>query len=85
ASAPTLLIRHPEVLADEPRRTLRELLEKYEVLRRVVEYRDSLQELWNENPAGALAQLREWCYRAEESGISALREFAQGLPAYARG
>jgi len=85
SSAPTLLIRHPAVLAEEARRKLRELLEKYEVLRRVVEYRDSLQQLWNENPARALAQLREWCHRAEESGIGALRDFAQGLPAYARG
>jgi len=85
ASTPTLLIRHPAVLAGEPQRKLCELLEKYEVLRRVVEYRDSLQQLWNENPARALAQLREWCSRAEESGIAALREFAQGLPAYARG
>ena len=85
ASAPTLLIRHPAVLADEARRKLRELLEKHEVLRRVVEHRESLQQLWNENPARALAQLREWCRRAEESGIGALREFAQGLPAYSRG
>jgi stearoyl-CoA desaturase (delta-9 desaturase) len=85
SSAPTLLIRHPAVLAEEARRKLRELLENYEVLRRVVEYRDSLQQLWNENPPRALAQLREWCRRAEESGIGALRDFAQGLPAYARG
>jgi stearoyl-CoA desaturase (Delta-9 desaturase) len=85
AIAPTLLIRHPAALADEPRRKLRELLEKYEVLRRVVEYRDGLQQLWNENPARALAQLREWSRRAEESGIVALREFAERLPAYARG
>jgi len=85
SSASQLLIRHPAVLAEEARPKLRELLEKYEVLRRVVEYRDSLQQLWNENPARALTQLREWCGRAEASGIVALREFAQGLPAYARG
>jgi len=84
-SAPTLLIRHPAVLADEARRKLRELLEKYEVLRRVVEYRESLQQLWNESPARALTPLRDWCRAAEESGIGALREFAKGLPAYARG
>jgi stearoyl-CoA desaturase (delta-9 desaturase) len=83
-SAPKLLIRHPALLAEEARRKLVELLDKYEVLRVLVEYRDSLQQLWNENPARALAQLREWCSRAEGSGISALREFAQGLPAYAR-
>jgi stearoyl-CoA desaturase (Delta-9 desaturase) len=85
AIAPKLLIRHPALLAEEARRGLRELLEKYEVLRRVVEYRDSLQQLWNDaNQSRALAQLREWCGRAEASGIRALQEFAHGLPAYAR-
>jgi stearoyl-CoA desaturase (delta-9 desaturase) len=85
--APKLLIRHPTLLAEEARRKVRELLEQYEVLRRVVEYRDTLQQMWegsSVSPARALTQLREWCNGAEESGISALREFAQGLPAYAR-
>ena len=74
-------MRHPTLLAEEARRKLRELLERYEVLRRVIEYRDALQQLWNEsaaNPARALTQLREWCRRAEASGIGALREFALG-------
>jgi stearoyl-CoA desaturase (delta-9 desaturase) len=84
ASAPKLLIRHPTLLAEEARRKLRELLENYEVLRRVVEFRDALQQSWNENPARALAQLREWCNRAEDSGISALRDFALALRAYGR-
>jgi len=82
-----LLIRHPTLLAEEAHRVLRELLERYEVLRRVVEYRESLQQLWNDasaNQARAVAPLREWCTRAEASGIRALREFALGLPAYAR-
>jgi stearoyl-CoA desaturase (Delta-9 desaturase) len=86
-SAPKLLIRHPALLADEARRRLRELLDEYEVLRRVVEYREGLQQLWDgaaANPARGLAHLREWCGRAEDSGIAALREFARGLPAYAR-
>jgi stearoyl-CoA desaturase (delta-9 desaturase) len=87
AIAPKLLIRHPTLLAEEARRVLHELLERYEVLRRVVEYRESLQQLWNDasaNQARAVAQLREWCARAEGSGIRSLREFALGLPAYAR-
>ena len=86
-SAPTLLIRHPALLAEEARRKLRDLLERYEVLRRVVEFRESLQQLWNgtsPNPARALQQLHEWCRGAETSGIRALREFARALPAYAR-
>ncbi|HXW74693.1 MAG TPA: fatty acid desaturase [Steroidobacteraceae bacterium] len=87
AGAGRLLVRHPALLAEEARRKLRELLERYEVLRGVVEYREGLQQLWGEtsaNPARALAQLRDWCSRAESSGIGALREFAQGLTAYAR-
>ena len=87
ASASKLLIRHPTLLAEEARRKLRDLTDRYEVLRRVVEYRDGLQQLWigtSANPARALAQLRDWCHQAEASGIAALREFAQGLPAYAR-
>ena len=84
AIAPQLLIRHPALLAEEARRRLRELLERYEVLRRVVEYREGLQQAWEEASAGrALAQLHEWRRRAEDSGIGALREFARALPAYA--
>jgi len=84
AGTPKLLIRHPSLLAEEARRRLRELLERYEVLRRVVEYRDGLQLAWEDTSAShSLVQLREWCRRAEDSGIAALREFAQGLPAYA--
>ena len=85
ASAPQLLIRHPALLAEEARRRLRDLLERYEVLRRVVEHRDGLQQLWEDGSAGqGLTRLRDWCRRAEDSGIGALREFARGLPAYAR-
>jgi stearoyl-CoA desaturase (delta-9 desaturase) len=86
AVAPQLLIRHPALLAEEARRALRDLLERYEVLRRVVEYRDGLQHLWNDasaNQARAVAQLREWCAKAEASGIRSLREFSLRLPAYA--
>jgi stearoyl-CoA desaturase (Delta-9 desaturase) len=88
SSTSKLLIRHPTLLAEEAKRALRELLERYEVLRRVVEYRESLQQLWNDasaNQARAVGQLREWCAKAEASGIRALREFSLGLPAYARG
>ncbi len=84
AGMPKLLIRHPALLAEEARRRLRDLLERYEVLRRVVEYREGLQLAWEETSANhALARLREWCRRAEDSGIGALREFARALPAYA--
>ena len=86
ATTSKLLIRHPALLADEARRALRDLQERYEVLRRVIEFREGLQQLWNDasaNQARALTQLKEWCAEAEASGIRALREFSLGLPAYA--
>lgn len=84
-TAPMLLIRHPALLAEEAHRVLRDLLARYEVLRAVVEFRESLQHAWNDasaNQFGAVQQLRDWCARAEASGIRALREFAVGLRAY---
>jgi stearoyl-CoA desaturase (delta-9 desaturase) len=83
--APMLLIRHPALLAEEARRMLSDLLARYEVLRAVVEFRDSLQHSWDmaaANQASGVQQLREWCVRAEASGIRALREFALGLHDY---
>jgi stearoyl-CoA desaturase (delta-9 desaturase) len=82
-----LLMRHPAVLAEGARRHLHELLQRHAVLRRVVEDRESLQRLWNDiaaNPARALLELRDWCRRAEDSGIGALQHFAQDLAPYAR-
>ena len=83
-----LLIRHPAVLAEEARRRLRELLERYEVLRRVVEYREALQQLWNEAAAnrgagaGAAARVVPRGPRAAASVRCA--SLRSGLPAYAR-
>jgi stearoyl-CoA desaturase (delta-9 desaturase) len=84
-TAPTLLIRHPALLAEEARRALSDLLARYEVLRAVVEFRESLQNSWNDAAAGhggAVQHLRDWCVRAEASGIRALREFALRLRDY---
>jgi stearoyl-CoA desaturase (delta-9 desaturase) len=85
-AAPMLLIRHPALLAEEAHRVLRDLLARYEVLRAVVEFRDSLQHSWTDASApqgGAAQNLRDWCVRAEASGIRALRDFALRLRAYA--
>jgi stearoyl-CoA desaturase (delta-9 desaturase) len=86
ASAPKLLVRHPMLLADEARGALKDLLQRHEVLRAVFDFRERLQQVWNDtNQARALAQLRELCAQAEASGIRALRDFAHRLRAYAPG
>ena len=84
--APQLLVRHPKLLDERARQQLRELLERYEVLRTVIEFRDRLQRIWEEMSAShgrALEQLRELCVQAEGSGILALRKFALRLRSYA--
>ena len=81
-----LLISHPALLADEARRALGDLLARHEVLRHVVEFRESLQQMWNEAAdSHSVTQLREWCRRAEATGIRSLTEFARAIPTYAAG
>lgn len=81
-----LLVRHPKLLDERARQQLRELLDRYEVLRTVIEFRDRLQQIWDEMSAShgrALEQLRELCIQVEGRSILALRIFALGLPTYA--
>jgi stearoyl-CoA desaturase (delta-9 desaturase) len=84
--SPQLLVRHPQLLDERARQRLRELLDRYEGLRTVIEFRDRLQQIWDEASAShgrALEQLRELCAQAEGSGILALRRFALRLRTYA--
>jgi stearoyl-CoA desaturase (delta-9 desaturase) len=84
-SSPQLLARHPKLLDERAREELRELVGRYEVLRAVIEFRDRLQQIWDETSAShtrALEQLRRLCAEAEGSGILALRKFARRLPTY---
>jgi stearoyl-CoA desaturase (delta-9 desaturase) len=84
--SPQLLVRHPQLLDERARQRLRELLDRYEGLRTVIEFRDRLQQIWDEASAShgrALEQLRELCAQAEDSGILALRKFALRLRTYA--
>ncbi len=81
-----LLVRHPKLLDERARRQLRELLDRYEALRTVIEFRDRLQQLWDGASAShtrALEQLRELCTQAEGSRLLALRKFALRLRTYA--
>lgn len=80
-----LLVRHPQLLDEPGRHRLCELLDRYEALRAVIEFRDRLQQIWDETSAShgrALEQLRALCTEAESSRILALRRFAQRLPTY---
>jgi stearoyl-CoA desaturase (delta-9 desaturase) len=78
-----LLVRHPKLLDESARRRLDELLERYVVLRTVIEFRDRLQQLWDEAASAHEGALAQWRAQAASSPIRALQEFATRLPKYA--
>jgi stearoyl-CoA desaturase (Delta-9 desaturase) len=54
-------------------------------LETVYEFKVQLQRLWQERTGSyesLLAALQVWCRQAEETGITALQEFAQSLRGY---
>ena len=79
------LIRFDGLLDGVQRRRLNVALEASEPLKTVYEFRRSLQAIWERAGASqeSLCQdLVNWCNRAEESGIQALREFSLRLKGY---
>ncbi len=83
--SPRLLIRRPQLLDDAARARLAALLDNNHALRTVHEFRLQLVAVWehaNVSNELLVRQLREWCTRAEASGIEALQEFSARLRGY---
>lgn len=83
--SPRLFIRRPQLLDDQARARLAQALESSATLRTVHEFRLQLMALWeqaNVSNEALVRQLREWCARAEASGIEALQEFSARLRGY---
>jgi stearoyl-CoA desaturase (delta-9 desaturase) len=83
--SPRLLIRRPQLLDDGARARLASLLANNQALRTVHEFRQQLVAVWeqaNVSNEALVRQLREWCARAEASGIEALQEFSARLRGY---
>ena len=84
-ASPRLLIRRPQLLDDIARARLTSLLANNQALRTVHEFRLQLVAVWeqaNVSNESLVRQLREWCARAEASGIDALQEFSARLRGY---
>lgn len=80
-----LLVAGPILLDDAAKRKLAALLEDNSALRTVHEYQRQLQNLWaqaNVSNERLVKQLKEWCNRAEASGIDALHDFSANLRGY---
>ena len=80
-----LLVSGPILLDDAAKTRLASVLEDNAALRTVHEYRQQLLELWaqaNVSNERLVKQLKEWCNRAEASGIEALHDFSASLRGY---
>jgi len=81
-----LLDRDERILGEAERRRLAETLPKSRALETVYAMRRDLAALWGRSLASReqlVAQLQDWCRRAEASGIRSLAEFAGRLRSYA--
>lgn len=72
---------------DEPqKRMLPEIFANSQKLQTYFQLRQELAAIWDRSTASReqlLAQLQDWCHRAEQSGIKSLQEFAMRLRRYA--
>jgi stearoyl-CoA desaturase (delta-9 desaturase) len=84
-AARSLLVRRPQLLDEASRSRLAAVLAASPTLHTVHEYRQQLTALWeqaNVSNDQLVRQLREWCARAEASGIEALQQFSARLRGY---
>ena len=80
-----LLIREPSPVDHVARHRLDGLLDQFNTLRIVYQYRQQLQAIWarkTTSQESLIRALQEWCQQAEATGISSLREFAGRLRGY---
>ncbi|MBM3364382.1 MAG: acyl-CoA desaturase [Betaproteobacteria bacterium] len=85
-SSKKLLQREPASLETSQKQQLSELFEHSTALKTMHEMRVELSAIWERSHFTSdqlLQQLRDWCARAEASGIRSLREFSLRLRTYA--
>ncbi|WP_126338863.1 DesA family fatty acid desaturase [Legionella spiritensis] len=80
-----LLRRQERLLSPSAHSRLQAMLHHFEPLQLVYSYRQSLQQIWLKTASSQselIESLQVWCKQAEESGLEALRQFAQQLRSY---
>ncbi len=85
-SAKQLLQREPASLESGQQQQLSELFKHSKALQTMHEMRVELGAIWERSHSSSdqlLQQLRDWCARAEASGIRSLQEFSLRLRSYA--
>jgi stearoyl-CoA desaturase (delta-9 desaturase) len=79
------LIRHPQMLDERSRKRLAELAARHPHFDTVLQFRNELRNLWegaHTSNERLLADFREWCARAEQSGIQGLQDFVRYLKSF---
>ncbi len=74
------------VLTEQQKTKLSEVIKASGILRTTYTLRQELATIWQSSTATKeqlVKQLEDWCHRAENSGIAALQEFSQRLRCYA--
>ncbi len=85
-SSQKLLEREPTSLLSAQKQQLSELFKYSNALKTMHEMREELSALWGRSHQSSdqlVMQLRDWCARAEASGIRSLQEFSHRLRSYA--
>jgi stearoyl-CoA desaturase (delta-9 desaturase) len=86
SDARTWLSKDESRLSEEEKAKLEELIASNAQLRKMIEMRRDLQAIWGRSSASReqlVSQLHAWCQRAEDSGLTSLREFSLRLRRYA--
>jgi stearoyl-CoA desaturase (delta-9 desaturase) len=86
SDARTWLAKDESRLSEQERAKLEELMASNAQLRKMIEMRRDLQAIWGRSNASReqlVAQLHLWCQRAEDSGLTSLRDFSLRLRRYA--
>jgi stearoyl-CoA desaturase (delta-9 desaturase) len=83
--ARTVLVRDTSFMKDIQMTKLTTVLENFQSLRVVYQFRVKLQDIWSRSTASQkelIEALQEWCQQAEATGIETLRRFSQRLKTY---
>jgi stearoyl-CoA desaturase (delta-9 desaturase) len=83
--AGSLFRKQEDALSPKASSRLYDLLNRYDQLRLVYSYRQSLQTIWTKTASSQkelIDALQLWCKQAENSGLDVLHQFAQSMKAY---
>ncbi len=83
--ARSVLIRDTELMPAAQKARLANVLENFQLLQIVYQFRMQLQSIWDRSTASQkelLEALQEWCQQAEATGIEVLQRFSNRLKTY---